>query len=212
MTSKSVMSVALLCTATLALGFGLGHFGAVPSPTAEQPQSADRNLTAELERAQTDLARMREEKSLLASVNLKLRHQIKEDFRKSAATKGTADMEAIRLEAESSHGQGKATASVLAGSLRDDGPLPDTITDMNEAQDAYAAQLIGAGVVVCLGSMLHSIATGNMLPSWVKLICVDINPAVVTKVSDRGTGQAIGVVTDVGLFLHLLRRALCPED
>ena len=101
---------------------------------------------------------------------------------------------------------------VLAGSLRDDGPLPDTITDMNEAQDAYATQLIGAGVVVCLGSMLHSIATGNMLPSWVKLICVDINPAVVTKVSDRGTGQAIGVVTDVGLFLHLLRRALCPED
>ena len=97
---------------------------------------------------------------------------------------------------------------VLAGSLRDDGPLPDTVTDMNEAQDAYAAQLAGAGLVVCLGSMLHSIATGNMMPSWVKLICVDINPAVVTKVSDRGTGQAIGVVTDVGLFLHLLDRAL----
>ncbi|MCY4587978.1 MAG: TIGR00300 family protein [Bryobacterales bacterium] len=97
---------------------------------------------------------------------------------------------------------------VLAGSLRDDGPLPDTVTDMNDAQDAYAAQLVGAGLVVCLGSMLHSIATGNMMPSWVKLICVDINPAVVTKVSDRGTGQAIGVVTDVGLFLHLLDRAL----
>ncbi|MDA1316073.1 MAG: TIGR00300 family protein [Acidobacteria bacterium] len=97
---------------------------------------------------------------------------------------------------------------VLAGSLRDDGPLPDTITDMNEAQEAYAVQLAGAGVVICLGSMLHSIATGNMLPSWVKLICVDINPAVVTKVSDRGTGQAIGVVTDVGLFLDLLDRAL----
>lgn len=97
---------------------------------------------------------------------------------------------------------------VLAGSLRDDGPLPDTITDMNEAQDAYATQLADAGLVICLGSMLHSIATGNMLPSWVKLICVDINPAVVTKVSDRGTGQAIGVVTDVGLFLHLLDRAL----
>ena len=97
---------------------------------------------------------------------------------------------------------------VLAGSLRDDGPLPDTVTDMNEAQEAYAAQLVGTGLVVCLGSMLHSIATGNMMPSWVKLICVDINPAVVTKVSDRGTGQAIGVVTDVGLFLHLLDRAL----
>jgi arginine dihydrolase len=97
---------------------------------------------------------------------------------------------------------------VLAGSLRDDGPLPDTITDMNAAQDAYAAQLKNAGVVLCLGSMLHSIATGNMLPSWVKIVCVDINPAVATKVSDRGTGQAVGVVTDVGLFLDLLSKAL----
>lgn len=97
---------------------------------------------------------------------------------------------------------------VLAGSLRDDGPLPDTITDMNAAQDAYAAQLKGAGLVICLGSMLHSIATGNMLPSWVKIVCVDINPAVATKVSDRGTGQAVGVVADVGLFLDLLSKAL----
>jgi lysine-ketoglutarate reductase/saccharopine dehydrogenase-like protein (TIGR00300 family) len=97
---------------------------------------------------------------------------------------------------------------VLAGSLRDDGPLPDTITDMNAAQDAYAQQLKGAGLVLCLGSMLHSIATGNMLPSWVKIVCVDINPAVATKVSDRGTGQAVGVVTDVGLFLDLLSKAL----
>ena len=97
---------------------------------------------------------------------------------------------------------------VLAGSLRDDGPLPDTITDMNAAQDAYAEQLKGAGVVLCLGSMLHSIAVGNMSPSWVKLVCVDINPAVATKVSDRGTGQAVGVVTDVGLFLDLLARTL----
>jgi len=97
---------------------------------------------------------------------------------------------------------------VLAGSLRDDGPLPDTITDMNAAQDAYAEQLKGAGLVLCLGSMLHSIATGNMLPSWVKIVCVDINPAVATKVSDRGTGQAVGVVTDVGLFLDLLSKAL----
>jgi lysine-ketoglutarate reductase/saccharopine dehydrogenase-like protein (TIGR00300 family) len=93
---------------------------------------------------------------------------------------------------------------VLAGSLRDDGPLPDTITDMNAAQDAYAEQLKGAGVVLCLGSMLHSIAVGNMLPGWVKIVCVDINPAVATKVSDRGTGQAVGIVTDVGLFLNLL--------
>jgi lysine-ketoglutarate reductase/saccharopine dehydrogenase-like protein (TIGR00300 family) len=97
---------------------------------------------------------------------------------------------------------------VLAGSLRDDGPLPDTITDMNQAQDAYAEQLKGAGLVLCLGSMLHSIATGNMLPSWVKVVCVDINPAVATKVSDRGTGQAVGVVTDVGQFLGLLAKTL----
>ena len=101
---------------------------------------------------------------------------------------------------------------VLAGSLRDDGPLPDTITDMNAAQDAYAEQLRGAGLVLCLGSMLHSIATGNMLPSWVKIVCVDINPAVATKVSDRGTGQAVGVVTDVGLFLDLLSKALRMKE
>jgi arginine dihydrolase len=101
---------------------------------------------------------------------------------------------------------------VLAGSLRDDGPLPDTITDMNQAQDAYAAELKGAGLVLCLGSMLHSIAVGNMLPSWVKIVCVDINPAVATKVSDRGTGQAVGVVTDVGLFLDLLARHLIPAQ
>jgi lysine-ketoglutarate reductase/saccharopine dehydrogenase-like protein (TIGR00300 family) len=97
---------------------------------------------------------------------------------------------------------------VLAGSLRDGGPLPETITDMNAAQDAYAALLKPAGLVLCLGSMLHSIATGNMLPSWVKIVCVDINPAVATKVSDRGTGQAVGVVTDVGLFLDLLAKQL----
>lgn len=100
---------------------------------------------------------------------------------------------------------------VLAGSLRDDGPLPDTITDMNAAQDAYAEQISGAGLVLMLGSMLHSIATGNMLPSWVKTVCVDINPAVATKLSDRGTGQAHGVVTDVGLFLEMLKRNLSGE-
>ena len=101
---------------------------------------------------------------------------------------------------------------VLAGSLRDDGPLPDTITDMNRAQDEYAKHLKGAGLVLCLGSMLHSIAVGNMLPSWVKIVCVDINPAVATKVSDRGTGQAVGVVTDVGLFLDLLVRNLVTTN
>lgn len=101
---------------------------------------------------------------------------------------------------------------VLAGSLRDDGPLPDCITDMNRAQDAYAEQLKDAGVVLCLASMLHSIAVGNMLPAWVKVVCVDINPAVPTKVSDRGTGHAIGVVTDVGLFLDLLSKKLATSQ
>jgi lysine-ketoglutarate reductase/saccharopine dehydrogenase-like protein (TIGR00300 family) len=93
---------------------------------------------------------------------------------------------------------------VLAGSIRDDGPLPDVITDMNEAQEAYAKHLEGAEIVLMLSSMLHSIGVGNMLPSWVKTVCVDINPSVVTKLADRGSHQAIGCVTDVGLFLHLL--------
>jgi lysine-ketoglutarate reductase/saccharopine dehydrogenase-like protein (TIGR00300 family) len=93
---------------------------------------------------------------------------------------------------------------VLAGSLRDDGPLPDTITDMIEAQDAYNEHLKDADIVIVLGTMLHGIASGNMLPARIKMICVDINSAVVTKLSDRGSGQAIGIVTDVGLFLNLL--------
>jgi lysine-ketoglutarate reductase/saccharopine dehydrogenase-like protein (TIGR00300 family) len=98
---------------------------------------------------------------------------------------------------------------VLAGSLRDDGPLPETITDMNKAQEAYAHELKGAEIVLMLSTMLHSIATGNMLPAWVKTICVDINASVVTKLADRGSAQAVGIVTDVGLFLHLLANKLC---
>jgi len=93
---------------------------------------------------------------------------------------------------------------VLAGSLRDDGPLPDVITDMNRAQEAYAELLDGAGVVLVLSTMLHGIATGNMIPSTVMTVCVDIHPAVVTKLADRGSAQTVGVVTDVGLFLSLL--------
>ena len=120
-----------------------------------------------------------------------------------------AAVEAGRLESGVLYECVKANVPfVLAGSLRDDGPLPETITDMNCAQDSYAEQLKGAGLVLCMGTMLHSIATGNMLPSWVKIVCVDINPAVATKVSDRGTGQAVGVVADVGLFLDLLSKAL----
>jgi lysine-ketoglutarate reductase/saccharopine dehydrogenase-like protein (TIGR00300 family) len=93
---------------------------------------------------------------------------------------------------------------VLAGSLRDDGPLPETINDMNMAQEEYGRMLKDADIVLMLASMLRSIATGNMLPSRVRTICVDINPSVVTKLADRGSAQAVGVVTDVGLFLHLL--------
>jgi lysine-ketoglutarate reductase/saccharopine dehydrogenase-like protein (TIGR00300 family) len=97
---------------------------------------------------------------------------------------------------------------LLAGSIRDDGPLPETMMDLVVAQDAYADALAGVEMVVMLSSMLHSIGVGNMLPSWVKVVCVDINPAVVTKLSDRGSTQTIGIVTDVGLFLHQLARAL----
>ncbi|MBM3809118.1 MAG: TIGR00300 family protein [Acidimicrobiia bacterium] len=97
---------------------------------------------------------------------------------------------------------------ILAGSIRDDGPLPETMMDLVEAQDAYSTAIVGVDVVVMLSSMLHSIGVGNMLPSWVKVICVDINPAVVTKLSDRGSTQTIGLVTDVGLFLHQLAEQL----
>ena len=102
----------------------------------------------------------------------------------------------------------KGVKYILAGSIRDDGPLPETIMDLVAAQDAYTRALAGVEVVVMLSSMLHSIGVGNMLPSWVKVICVDINPAVVTKLSDRGSTQTIGVVTDVGLFLHQLAERL----
>jgi lysine-ketoglutarate reductase/saccharopine dehydrogenase-like protein (TIGR00300 family) len=98
---------------------------------------------------------------------------------------------------------------VLAGSIRDDGPLPDTVMDLIEAQEQYADALSkNVHLVLMLSSMLHSIGVGNMLPSWVRVVCVDINPAVVTKLSDRGSTQTVGVVTDVGLFLHRLAEAL----
>jgi lysine-ketoglutarate reductase/saccharopine dehydrogenase-like protein (TIGR00300 family) len=98
---------------------------------------------------------------------------------------------------------------VLAGSIRDDGPLPDTVMDLIAAQERYAEVLANnVHLVLMLSSMLHSIGVGNMLPSWVRVVCVDINPAVVTKLSDRGSMQTVGVVTDVGLFLHRLAEAL----
>ena len=98
---------------------------------------------------------------------------------------------------------------VLAGSIRDDGPLPDTIMDLVQAQERYAEALSkNVQLVLMLSSMLHSIGVGNMLPSWVRVVCVDINPAVVTKLADRGSMQTVGVVTDVGLFLHRLAERL----
>jgi len=96
----------------------------------------------------------------------------------------------------------------LAGSIRDDGPLPDTQMDLMKAQEDYARLLEGADLILMLCSMLHSIGVGNMTPAGVKLVCVDINPAVVTKLSDRGSVESVGIVTDVGLFLNLLTQRL----
>jgi lysine-ketoglutarate reductase/saccharopine dehydrogenase-like protein (TIGR00300 family) len=93
---------------------------------------------------------------------------------------------------------------VLAGSIRDDGPLPDVVTDAVEAQQLMREHVRGAGFCLMLCTMLHSIATGNLLPASVATVCVDINPAVVTKLADRGSFQTIGIVTDVGLFLDEL--------
>ncbi len=96
----------------------------------------------------------------------------------------------------------------LAGSIRDDGPLPDTQMDLLKAQADYAHYIQNADLILMLSSMLHSIGAGNMTPAGVKMVCVDINPAVVTKLSDRGSVESVGVVTDVGLFLSLLIQQL----
>jgi lysine-ketoglutarate reductase/saccharopine dehydrogenase-like protein (TIGR00300 family) len=93
---------------------------------------------------------------------------------------------------------------VLAGSIRDDGPMPGVITDVLEAQAAMRAHCRDAGACLMFSTMLHSIATGNMLPASTTTVCVDINPAVVTKLADRGSFQTVGVVTDVGLFIEML--------
>jgi lysine-ketoglutarate reductase/saccharopine dehydrogenase-like protein (TIGR00300 family) len=97
---------------------------------------------------------------------------------------------------------------VLAGSIRDDGPLPDVITDALAAQKAMRAKIEGVTIALMMGTMLHSIAVGNLLPAHVKTICVDINPSVVTKLTDRGTFQAIGLVTDIEPFLRELTEFL----
>ncbi|WP_313691297.1 TIGR00300 family protein [Halorarum halobium] len=97
---------------------------------------------------------------------------------------------------------------VLAGSIRDDGPLPDTITDAVEAQNAIREQAHDADLVLMLSSLLHSVAVGNCLPSTTRVVCVDINPATVTQLLDRGSAQAVGMVTDVGMFVPTLAEEL----
>jgi lysine-ketoglutarate reductase/saccharopine dehydrogenase-like protein (TIGR00300 family) len=100
---------------------------------------------------------------------------------------------------------------VLGGSVRDDGPLPDVYRDVVHAADAMRYLLPGVGIALMLASTLHAIATGNLLPAWVETYCVDINPAVVTKLTDRGSHQALGIVTDVGLFAAGLVERLVPS-
>ena len=99
---------------------------------------------------------------------------------------------------------------VLGGSVRDDGPLPDTITDVAVAADAMRDHVPGIRVALMLATTLHAIATGNLLPASVETFCVDINQAVVTKLADRGSHQAVGIVTDIGVFAQALADELCP--
>ena len=100
---------------------------------------------------------------------------------------------------------------VLVGSVRDDGPLPDVYTDVIEGQRAMRAELPGVGFAIMVATMLHSIATGNIPPASIPLVCVDINPGTGTKLADRGSAQAMGIVTDIGPFLEQLARELSPE-
>jgi lysine-ketoglutarate reductase/saccharopine dehydrogenase-like protein (TIGR00300 family) len=105
----------------------------------------------------------------------------------------------------------KGVDFVLAGSIRDDGPLPDVITDTLQAQDVMREKVREVSLALMMATTLHAIATGNLLPARVKTVCVDINPAVVTKLTDRGTFQAIGLVTDVEPFLRELSQYLSQD-
>jgi lysine-ketoglutarate reductase/saccharopine dehydrogenase-like protein (TIGR00300 family) len=100
---------------------------------------------------------------------------------------------------------------VLAGSIRDDGPLPDTITDAVEAQDAIREQAHEADLVLMLSTLLHSVAVGNCLPSTTRVVCVDIDPATVTQLLDRGSAQAVGMVTDIGTFVPILAEKVAEK-
>lgn len=100
---------------------------------------------------------------------------------------------------------------VLGGSIRDDGPLPEVITDVLDAQQQMRELVHGVGFALMVATALHSIATGNLLPAWVKVACVDINPATVTKLTDRGSIQTVGIVTDAEPFLRALVAELAIE-
>ena len=106
----------------------------------------------------------------------------------------------------------KGVDFVLAGSIRDDGPLPDVITDTLQAPERMRETARGVSFALMMATTLHAIATGNLLPANVKTVCVDINPAVVTKLTDRGTFQAMGLVTDIGLFVRELCHCLELES
>lgn len=97
---------------------------------------------------------------------------------------------------------------VMAGSIRDDGPLPGVITDTIQAQTAMREALQGVGLALLVASTLHAVATGNLLPATVPMVCVDVNPAVPTKLADRGSFQAVGLVMDAASFLRELAREL----
>jgi lysine-ketoglutarate reductase/saccharopine dehydrogenase-like protein (TIGR00300 family) len=93
---------------------------------------------------------------------------------------------------------------VLCGSIRDDGPIPDVITDILVSQNEMRKHVPGTGFCLMVASTLHSVAVGNLLPAWVKVACVDINPATVTKLMDRGSTQTVGIVSDAEPFLRAL--------
>jgi lysine-ketoglutarate reductase/saccharopine dehydrogenase-like protein (TIGR00300 family) len=97
---------------------------------------------------------------------------------------------------------------LLAGSIRDDGPLPDVVTDVLAAQKLMREKIRGVSFCLMIATTLHSIAVGNLLPSWVRVVCVDINPSTAIKLSDRGTFQTVGLVTDVEPFLRALVQEL----
>ncbi len=105
-----------------------------------------------------------------------------------------------------------ATEFLLAGSIRDDGPLPDVVTDVLEAQKLMRDKLRGATFCLMIATTLHSIAVGNLLPSWVKVVCVDINPLTAVKLSDRGSFQTVSLVTDAAPFLRALVEELSAMD